>query len=73
MSHLVNRQWRLTSRPQGMVQTTNFGYHDEPARDLQNGEILVRVLYVSFDPAMRAFLREGPSYVAPQQDRKSVV
>jgi NADPH-dependent curcumin reductase CurA len=64
---LVNRQWRLTSRPAGMVQVSNFGYHEEPVGDLNNGEVLIRVLYVSFDPAMRAFLREGPSYVAPQQ------
>jgi NADPH-dependent curcumin reductase CurA len=67
MSSLVNRQWRLTSRPAGMVQVSNFGYFEEPVAELKSGEILLRVLYVSFDPAMRAFLREGPSYVAPQQ------
>ena len=67
MSSLVNRQWRLTSRPAGMVQVSNFGCFEEPVADLKSGEILLRVLYVSFDPAMRAFLREGPSYVAPQQ------
>jgi NADPH-dependent curcumin reductase CurA len=67
MTQLVNRQWQLISRPAGMVQTSNFGYHEEPVRDLRDGEMLIRVLYVSFDPAMRAFLREGPSYAAPQQ------
>ena len=63
----LNRQWRLASRPSGMVQVTDFSYHEEPVPDLRTGQLLVRVLYVSFDPAMRAFLREGPSYVAPQQ------
>jgi NADPH-dependent curcumin reductase CurA len=29
-------------------------------------EILLRTLYVSFDPAMRAFLHDRPSYVPPQ-------
>src|SRR5262245_36768300 len=63
---MTNRQWRLLERPHGMVGVKHFGYREEPVRSPADGELLVRVLYVSFDPAMRAFLSDRPSYVAPQ-------
>jgi NADPH-dependent curcumin reductase CurA len=62
----VNRQWKLASRPVGMVTTDHFEYAEGPAPSPRDNECLVRTLYVSFDPAMRAFLRDGPSYVPPQ-------
>ena len=62
----TNRQWRLIERPTGMVGVEHFGYREEAVPEPQDGEILVRTLYVSFDPAMRAFLNDRPSYVAPQ-------
>jgi NADPH-dependent curcumin reductase CurA len=61
-----NRQWRLVERPKGMVGVEHFALREEPAPTPQDGELLVRTLYVSFDPAMRAFLNDRPSYVAPQ-------
>jgi NADPH-dependent curcumin reductase CurA len=66
MNQLVNRQWRLLRRPTGMVSAADFGLHEEPVRRPADGELLVRTLYVSFDPAMRAFLNDRPSYVPPQ-------
>src|SRR4051812_17422931 len=62
----TNRQWRLSERPIGMVETRHFSYREEPAPEPRPGEVLVRTLYVSFDPAMRAFLHDRPSYVPPQ-------
>lgn len=62
----TNRQWRLLERPTGMVGTRHFGYREEPAPSPKDGDVLVRTLYVSFDPAMRAFLHDRPSYVPPQ-------
>jgi NADPH-dependent curcumin reductase CurA len=49
-----------------MVAPSDFEYREEPVPALKNGEVLVRTLYVSFDPAMRAFLHDRPSYVPPQ-------
>ncbi len=66
MDPSVNRQWRLARRPKGMVAETDFTYREEATPRPGEGEFLVRTLYVSFDPAMRAFLREGPSYVPAQ-------
>lgn len=49
-----------------MVDVRHFAYHEADIATPKDGEVLVRTLYVSFDPAMRAFLHDRPSYVAPQ-------
>jgi NADPH-dependent curcumin reductase CurA len=66
MTSLLNRQWRLVRRPVGMVTPADFEYAEAPAAVPGDNECLVRTLYVSFDPAMRAFLHDRPSYVPPQ-------
>jgi NADPH-dependent curcumin reductase CurA len=38
---------------------------EEPVRPLAEGEILVKVLYISLDPAMRGWMNDGRSYVPP--------
>lgn len=62
---LVNHQFRLAARPQGMVGAEHFDYAAEPVREPGDGEVLVQVLYVSLDPAMRGWMNEGRSYVPP--------
>jgi NADPH-dependent curcumin reductase CurA len=49
-----------------MVAPSDFEYREEPVPALNDGQVLVRTLYVSFDPAMRAFLNDRPSYIPPQ-------
>jgi NADPH-dependent curcumin reductase len=49
-----------------MVTPDDFKYAEEPAPAPGENQCLVRTLYVSFDPAMRAFLHDRPSYVPPQ-------
>src|SRR5262245_34563483 len=66
MSTQINRQWRLARRPVGMVAPSDFVRAEQPVSAPGDNEILVRTLYVSFDPAMRAFLHDRPSYVPPQ-------
>ena len=61
----VNHQFRLTSRPVGVVQREDFDYTEEPVGEPGEGEILVKVLYISLDPAMRGWMNEGRSYVPP--------
>ncbi len=60
-----NRQWRLASRPTGMVTESDFVYGEEPKPTIEDGQFLVRVLYVSFDPAMRGWMTEDPGYMPP--------
>jgi len=66
MTSLKNRQWRLVRRPVGMVTPDDFVYAEGLAAAPGENELLVRTLYVSFDPAMRAFLHDRPSYIPPQ-------
>ena len=65
MSDRINRQWRLAARPQGLIKDSDFQWVEEPVRALSDGEVLVRNIYLSLDPANRGWVREGPSYVEP--------
>jgi NADPH-dependent curcumin reductase CurA len=49
-----------------MVAPGDFVFAEQPVPSPVENEVLVRTLYVSFDPAMRAFLHDRPSYVPPQ-------
>ena len=64
---MTNRQWRLVSRPKGQVTETNFDSHKVAMPSPKDGELLVRTLYVSFDPAMRGWMSENPGYMPPIQ------
>lgn len=65
MSTLQNRQFKLASRPVGMVKRSDFEFVTTPAGDPGPGEALVKVLYLSLDPAMRGWMNAGRSYIAP--------
>jgi NADPH-dependent curcumin reductase CurA len=63
--NLTNHQFRLAARPVGLPKREDWSYTEEPVRELADGELLVKVLYVSLDPAMRGWMNEGKSYIAP--------
>ena len=65
MSTLVNHQFKLAKRPVGMVQRSDFEYAQAPVAEPGEGEVLVKILYISLDPAMRGWMNEGKSYVPP--------
>ncbi len=65
MSQPENRQFRLIRRPVGHVKRDDFEFRTEPARVPEAGEIMVGVEYLSLDPAMRGWMNEGKSYIAP--------
>ncbi len=65
MSALQNRQFKLATRPVGMVKRSDFEFVTTPAAEPAPGEALVRVLYLSLDPAMRGWMNAGRSYIAP--------
>ncbi len=64
---MINRQFRLASRPTGMVGRENFELVEEPAREPGEGELLIETEYISLDPAMRGWMSEGRSYIPPVQ------
>jgi len=60
-----NTTVRLKTRPTGMVNADTFAIAHEPVRQPGEGEILMRVDYVSLDPAMRGWLNDAKSYIPP--------
>jgi NADPH-dependent curcumin reductase CurA len=65
MNSLINHQYKLAARPVGLPKRSDWNYTQEPVRELAEGELLVKVLYISLDPAMRGWMNEGKSYVPP--------
>lgn len=50
-----------------MPEANNWRIVDEPAREPAEGEVLVKTLYLSVDPAMRGWMDDKPSYSPPVQ------
>jgi NADPH-dependent curcumin reductase len=61
----VNRKFTLASRPVGLPKRTDWNYVEETVRELNEGEVLIRVLFISLDPAMRGWMNQSRSYVQP--------
>lgn len=61
----TNRQWLLRKRPHGMVTRENFEYAESPIPVPGPGEVLVRNLWLSFDPTQRGWMEDRESYVPP--------
>ncbi len=61
----VNHQVRLASRPVGAATADNWQFTEEPVAEPAEGGVLVKVLALSLDPAMRGWMNEGKSYIAP--------
>jgi NADPH-dependent curcumin reductase CurA len=61
----VNHQFRLAARPVGLPKPSDWNYAEEPVREPGDGEVLVKIQYVSLDPAMRGWMNEGRSYIPP--------
>lgn len=64
---LSNRQWLLRHRPEAEVGPEHFELVSTPVPSLEDGEFLVRNLYLSFEPAQRGWLNDLPSYIPPVQ------
>jgi len=58
-----NQRIVLASRPEGWVTESNFRLETAPLPQPQEGEILVKNLWLSLDPYMRGRMSEQKSYV----------
>lgn len=63
----VNRQWVLARRPRGMVSREDFEYREVPIPQPGEGQLLLRNLYLSFDPTQRGWMEDRESYLPPVQ------
>lgn len=59
----VNHKFELAARPVGLPKRTDWNYVEEPVRDPADGELLIKIIYISLDPAMRGWMNAGKSYV----------
>ncbi|TQK50625.1 hypothetical protein FBY35_0964 [Streptomyces sp. SLBN-118] len=61
----TNHQLRLAARPVGQPRPSDWEHVEEPVGEPGDGELLVQVLYLSIDPAMRGWMNAGKSYIRP--------
>jgi NADPH-dependent curcumin reductase CurA len=61
----TTREIQLASRPHGRPVPENFRLSESRLPELQDGQVLVRNLYISVDPYMRGRMNDAKSYSAP--------
>ncbi len=61
----INHQIRLAARPHGLPKDSDWEHTEEPVGDPGDGEVLVKVKYISLDPAMRGWMNDARSYLPP--------
>ncbi len=61
----TNRQWLLRSRPKGMLKESDFELHETQVPTPAEGQLLVRNRWLAFEPAMRGWIDDKPSYMPP--------
>ena len=64
---IENRKWILKERPSGLVKDSDFELVTEVLPKINEGEILLENLYLSFDPTQRGWLNDMPGYLPPVQ------
>ena len=65
MSARRNQLWKLVSRPHGMVKESDFEWAEEPVAALEDGQVLVRTIYLSLDPTNRIWASDTEGYMPP--------
>lgn len=65
MSHSTHRQIVLASRPVGAPTAENFRLEQKPIPTPNEGEMLLRSVYLSLDPYMRGRMSDAKSYADP--------
>ena len=62
---MQNKQCRLVHRPVGTPKASDFTFTSEAIPSLQEGQLLLKTLYISLDPAMRGWMNDAKSYLPP--------
>mgnify|MGYP001156999432 FL=1 len=65
MTAYINQQWLLDKRPSGMPEDECWKFNEHEVPELKEGELLIKVLYLSIDPYMRGRMNDGESYADP--------
>ena len=65
LASTTNHQIRLARRPVGVPVRADWSFTAEPVAPPEPGGVVVKTLLLSLDPAMRGWMNEGKSYIAP--------
>ena len=65
MDPAVNRQYILKSRPVGLPTPEDVPMLESPVPEAGPGQIVIRNLYMSLDPAIRGWMSDEPNYIEP--------
>ncbi len=63
----MNKQLIFAKRPVGPAGPDTWSLETQPVPVPGEGQILIQLHYVSLDPAMRGWMNEGKSYIAPME------
>jgi NADPH-dependent curcumin reductase CurA len=59
----VNHQWRIAARPEGRAKESDFEWAEEHESPLEDGQIRVRIVYLSLDPTNRFWMEAEDGYL----------
>ncbi|MHC5306287.1 NADP-dependent oxidoreductase [Bartonella sp. LJL80] len=65
METIRSKRIVLASRPKGQPVEENFAFEEVTLPRLQQGQVLLKILFLSLDPYMRGRMDDGPSYAKP--------
>jgi NADPH-dependent curcumin reductase len=58
-----NTQILLANRPEGMVKDSDFNIISSDIPPLQEGQVLIKIQYISLDPAIRGWMNADTTYI----------
>lgn len=65
MGDTINRRWVLTGRPKGEKWEEVLNLEEQKIGALNDGEVLVRLVYLSLDPTNRIWMSDIDQYMPP--------
>ena len=65
LAALTNHQIRLAARPSGLPTRADWQFTTEPVAEPADGDVLIKTLALSLDPAMRGWMNDARSYIPP--------
>jgi NADPH-dependent curcumin reductase CurA len=65
MTELTNRQYYLASRPKAAPTSADVPVRDVALVAPSAGEVIIKNMFISLDPAIRGWMSDAPNYIEP--------
>lgn len=63
----MNKQQLFVKRPAGEADASTWSLNTTPIPEIEEGQLLIKQHYISLDPAMRGWMNDMKSYIAPME------